>query len=202
MSEAAIKNTIQYVTFELDEEIFGLDVSKVLEILDVTTITKVPQSPDFMLGVINVRGSVVPVVDLRLKFGIKRVEATADTRIVIMEVALDGEIVVVGTLADSVLDVMELKPSQIEPPPKIGAKWRTEFINGIGRHGDRFIILLNIDRIFSGDGLAAVRAADREMGAMEEAAGYRKRSTSPGPDPPRSGSGDRNRRPRKNRHQD
>jgi purine-binding chemotaxis protein CheW len=147
----------QYLTFRLGEEMFALDVSQVREILDVTTITKVPRSPAFMRGVINVRGSVVPVVDLSLKFGMKKIERTLDTRIVVMEISLDGDITVIGALADAVHNVMEMETSQIEAAPKIGAKWNTEFIRGIGKHDDQFIIILDVDRIFSVDELSMVQ---------------------------------------------
>ena len=147
----------QYLTFRLGEEMFALDVSQVREILDVTTITKVPRSPAFMRGVINVRGSVVPVVDLSLKFGMEKIERTLDTRIVVMEISLDGEITVIGALADAVHNVMEMETSQIEAAPKIGAKWNTEFIRGIGKHDDEFIIILDVDRIFSVGELSMVQ---------------------------------------------
>ncbi|MDA8137916.1 MAG: chemotaxis protein CheW [Desulfobacteraceae bacterium] len=150
----------QYLTFKLGNEMFAIDVSQVREILDVTTITKVPRAPEFMRGVINVRGSVVPVVDLRLKFDMPKTEQTVDTRIVVMEIALDGELTIIGTLADAVHNVMDIEPSGIEPAPKVGAKWNTDFIKGIGKHQDQFIIILNVDRIFSADELAMVRQDD------------------------------------------
>jgi purine-binding chemotaxis protein CheW len=156
MAVAEITETQQYLTFRLGEEMFAIDVTQVREILDLTTITKVPRAPKFMRGVINVRGSVVPVVDLRLKFGLPERENTVDTRIVVMEVSLEGEITALGALADSVHEVMELEPDQIEPSPRIGARWRTEFIRGIGKRNDQFIIILNIDRIFSSDELAVI----------------------------------------------
>lgn len=146
----------QYLTFRLGEEMFALDVSQVREILDVTTITKVPRSPAFMRGVINVRGSVVPVVDMRLKFEMEKIERTLDTRIVVMEIALEGEVTVIGALADAVHNVMEMETDQIEAAPKIGARWNTDFIKGIGKHNDQFIIILDVDRIFSADELAMV----------------------------------------------
>ena len=161
MAEQSNETTAQqYLTFKLGEEMFALDVSQVREVLDVTTITKVPRAPAFMRGVINVRGSVVPVVDLRLKFDMARSERTVDTRIVVMEISLAGEITVIGALADAVHNVMDLEPGQIEAAPKIGAKWNTEFIKGIGKHDDQFIIILNVDRIFSADELAKVRPAE------------------------------------------
>ncbi len=158
MTEPKVKTlSHQYLTFKLGEEMFAIDVSQVREILDVTTITKVPRAPEFMRGVINVRGSVVPVVDLRMKFGMTGTERTKDTRIVVMEVALDGGPTTIGTLADAVHNVMDIESSSIEPAPKVGARWNTEFIKGIGKHNDEFIIVLNVDRIFSAEELALVR---------------------------------------------
>ncbi len=156
MNETGITETKQYLTFKLGDEVFALDVAQVREVLDLSTITKVPGSPDFMRGVINVRGSVVPVIDLRLKFGLPHTENTVDTRIVVMEISLEGEITVLGSLADSVDEVMELEPAYIEKPPRIGARWRVEFIKGIGKKDDQFIIILDVDRVFSSDELALV----------------------------------------------
>ncbi|MBT8339025.1 MAG: chemotaxis protein CheW [Desulfatitalea sp.] len=150
------KSVSQYLTFKLGEEMFALDVAQVREILDVTTITKVPRSPDFMRGVINVRGSIVPVVDLRLKFGLPVVERTVDTRIVVMEIHMDGDMNIVGALADAVHDVLDMDTTDIEAAPKLGAKWNTEFIKGIGKLDERFIIILDVDRVFSSGELALV----------------------------------------------
>jgi purine-binding chemotaxis protein CheW len=161
MNETAT-NTGQYLTFRLGDEIFALDVVQVREVLDMCSITKVPGTPDFMRGVINVRGSVVPVMDLRKKFGLPESEQTLDTRIIVMEIAIDGEVTILGTLADSVNEVLDLETDQIEPPPKIGARWRTEFIHGIGKRDDKFLILLDIDRVFSTDELALAEAAAGE----------------------------------------
>jgi purine-binding chemotaxis protein CheW len=161
MPEQFDKNMLhQYLTFKLGEEMFAIDVSQVREVLDVTTITKVPRAPAFMRGVINVRGSVVPVVDLRLKFDLSGTEQTLDTRIVVMEIALNGELTIIGTLADAVHNVMDIEPANIEPAPKVGARWNTEFIRGIGKHNDQFIIILNVDRIFLAEELALVQQPD------------------------------------------
>jgi purine-binding chemotaxis protein CheW len=145
---------VQYLTFKLADEIFALDVAKVREILELTTITKVPQTPDFMRGVINLRGSVVPVVDMRLKFGMSMTEQTVDTCIIVAEVTLDGDVIVLGALADSVQEVVEMEPGSIEPAPHIGAKLDTNFIKGMGKIDDHFVMILDIDRIFSSAELA------------------------------------------------
>ena len=148
MSVAGITETTQYLTFKLDEEVFAVDVAKVREILDFTTITKVPQTPEFMRGVINLRGSVVPVVDMRLKFGMSQTENTVNTCVVVMEIALGGETTIVGSLADSVQEVLELEPDLIEPAPHIGTRLKTDFIKGMGKHNDQFIIILDSDKVF------------------------------------------------------
>lgn len=144
-------NQQQFLTFQLGEEIFAVNVAQVREILDLIQITRVPQMPEYMLGVINLRGSVVPVIDLRRKFGLEAVEQTRDSCVIVLEVALDDELVVVGALADAVLEVLELDDHQIEPPPRLGMKLKTDFIRGMGRKDERFLILLDIDRIFSTD---------------------------------------------------
>jgi purine-binding chemotaxis protein CheW len=158
MSEAAIMETTQYLTFKLDDEVFALDITKVREVLDFTTVTRVPRTPEFMRGVINLRGSVVPVVDLRLKFGLSKTEKTVNTCIIIVEVKVDEETTVLGALADSVQEVMDLEPGHIEPAPKIGTRLNTEFIKGMGKRDDRFVILLDIDKVFSTSELAVVQA--------------------------------------------
>ncbi|RNC71011.1 MAG: chemotaxis protein CheW [Desulfuromonadales bacterium] len=155
MSVAAITETRQYLTFTLAEETFAVDVAKVREILEFTSITKVPRTPDFMRGVINLRGSVVPVMDMRLKFGMAETEKTVDTCIIVVEVLHEEEIIVLGALADSVQEVFELEPGDIEPAPKIGTRLNTDFIQGMGKHDGQFIMILDIDRTFSGDDLAA-----------------------------------------------
>ena len=162
MNETHIKETAQYLTFKLGEELFALDVTQVREVLDVTAVTKVPRSPDYMRGVINVRGNVVPVADMRLKFGLAQADHTVDTRIVVMELILENESLVIGALADSVHDVMDMDPEQIEAAPKIGAKWTTNFIKGIGKTGDQFIILLDIDKVFSSEEVKLLADTDAD----------------------------------------
>ena len=159
MSIAEMTETTQYLTYKLGAEVFALDISKVREVLDFTTVTKVPRTPDFMRGVINLRGSVVPVVDLRLKFGMSATEKTVNTCVIIVEVAVDGETTVLGALADSVQEVIDLAQGQIEPAPKIGTKLNTDFIKGMGKQDERFIIILDIDKVFSVDELSLVQAA-------------------------------------------
>jgi len=160
MSVTEITETRQYLTFKLSDEVFGIDVAKVREVLDFTSITKVPRTPDFMSGVINLRGNVVPVVDLRLCFEMSKTEKTVNTCIVVVEVILEGESTIIGALADSVEEVIDLEPNQIEPAPKIGVQIRTDFIQGMGKRDAQFIMILDIDRVFSAEELALVRNAE------------------------------------------
>lgn len=169
MSVTSITDTRQYLTFQLGEEIFGLDVSHVREILEFTTVTKVPKTPDYMRGVINLRGSVVPVLDMRLKFGLTQTEKMVNTCIIVVEVSFEDEHTIIGALVDSVQEVFELEPEQIEPAPKIGTQLKTEFIKGMGKKDDHFIIILNIDKVFSSEELAT--ALDKGMGDTMKMAG-------------------------------
>ncbi len=160
MNASTITEARQYLTFKLGNEIFATDVAQVREVLDLTTITSIPRTPDFMAGVINLRGSVVPVVDLRLCFEMSKTESTRNTCIVVVEVLLEGESTVIGALADSVEEVIDLEPEQIQPAPRIGTQIRTEFIKGMGKRDAQFIMILDIDRVFSAEELATVRAAE------------------------------------------
>jgi purine-binding chemotaxis protein CheW len=144
----------QYMTFKLGNELFAINVAQVREVLEVSTITRVPTAPNYMRGVVNVRGKAIPVVDLRLRFGLPATPDTLTTRIIVMELDLDGEITVLGGMADSVHEVIELDPSNINPPPRIAMRWKTEFIQGMGQRGDDFIIILDVNAVFASDELA------------------------------------------------
>lgn len=156
MSVSGITEALQYLTFKLEEEVFALDVAKVREILEMPLITKVPQTPEFMRGVINLRGSVVPVMDMRLMFGMSRTEQTVNTCIVVLETSLAGETIILGALADSVQEVVELEPDRIEPAPAIGTQMNTEFIRGMCEVDGFFVMILDIDKLFSSEELTAL----------------------------------------------
>ncbi|MFO0592328.1 MAG: chemotaxis protein CheW [Polyangiaceae bacterium] len=158
----------QYLTFTLDKEEFAVDIFKVREVLEFTTVTRVPRTPEFMRGVINLRGKVVPVIDLRLKFGMSRTETTIDTCVIIAEVDVRGEKTVLGALADSVQEVIELEPKNIEPPPHMGMRVAIDFISGMGKRDEKFLILLDIDKVLSEDETRAVSPA--QLPAHAEAA--------------------------------
>ncbi len=165
MSVPDITNISQYLTFRLDDEVFALDITQVREVLDYTAITRVPRTPDFMCGVINLRGSVVPVVDMRQKFAMPKTEKTVNTCIIIVEIKTADEDVLIGALADSVQEVIELEPENIEPAPRIGSGLKVDFIKGMGKRGEKFLIILDIDRVFSQKELSGV---DMASGAPPE----------------------------------
>ncbi len=169
----------RFLTMTLGDELFAIDIFSVREILDYTEITRIPQTPEFMRGVVNVRGSAVPVIDLRMKFGLGQVERTLNTRIVIVEIKRDDAVSVMGALADSVKEVLELETDRIDPPPRMGAAVRADFIRGIGKHGDRFLLVLDVDKVFSSDefldlaqlmGETPAGEADSERTTMDAAA--------------------------------
>ena len=162
----AIVEASQYLTFKLDEELYAVDIVKVREVLEFTAVTKVPRTPDFMRGVINLRGNVVPVVDMRLKLGLTQTEKTVNTCVVITEVDVDGEKTILGALADSVQEVIELDASQIVPPPRMGTRIDTDVIRGMGKRDDHFLIILDIDRVFT---VADVRAVSAETAPVAQA---------------------------------
>ncbi len=162
MNGEAIREITQYLTFMLGEELFSLEIARVREVLDNTIITRVPRTPDYMQGVINLRGSVVPVIDLRLKFGMPACDVTVNTCIIIVEAMVDSEMIILGLLADSVQEVLDLDRESIKPAPRIGTKLDTGFIKGMGRQNNRFIILLDIDRVFAADELDTMQGI-REM---------------------------------------
>jgi purine-binding chemotaxis protein CheW len=155
MGTSGITETAQYLSFKLDDEIFALDVGKVREILEYTTVTKVPQTPAYMGGVINLRGNVVPVIDLRQKFGMSVTERTVNTCIIVAEVQCEDELIVLGTLADSVQEVVEMDPACIEAAPHIGSRLNTAFLKGMGKVDDHFVMILDIDKVFSEEELGS-----------------------------------------------
>ncbi|MFI5119143.1 MAG: chemotaxis protein CheW [Thermoanaerobaculia bacterium] len=139
----------QYLCFRLAGEECAIGILKVREIIEYHTVTKVPAMPPWVRGVMNLRGSVVPVIDLTVKFGLPAGPVTNRTCIVIAEVALDGEPAVMGIVVDAVSRVLELAPADIEPPPAFGTSVRVDYLLGLGKFGDRFVLLLDIDRVLS-----------------------------------------------------
>lgn len=146
----------QYLTFMLGGEMFAIGILAIKEIIEFGNLTVVPMMPDFIRGVINLRGAVVPVIDMSARFGRKSAEVTRRTCIVIIEVEADNEKQDVGVVVDAVNEVLEIPQEQIEPPPAFGARIRTDFIRGMGKVGGRFVIILNVSKVLSIDDIAAL----------------------------------------------
>jgi purine-binding chemotaxis protein CheW len=146
----------KYMTFQLAEEVYGLEILKVREIIGLMDITRVPRSAAFIRGVINLRGKVIPVADLRLKFGMEACQATEQTVIIVVQYSVGGRNLTMGILVDQVLEVLQIEPAQVEPTPAFGdAGTESQFILGLGKAGDRVVFLLDIGRVLGGEVVAA-----------------------------------------------
>jgi len=142
-----------FFSFRLGHESFAVTILRVREVLEYLKPTRVPKTQKHMIGVINLRGNVVPVVDLRTLFGMPQGERTVHSAIIILDVGLRDEQVTIGALVDSVREVIDIKDSDIEPPPRIGMGLNTDFIKGMGRYAEEFLIILDVDKVFSIEGL-------------------------------------------------
>ena len=149
----------KYLTFTLAEEEYGIGILKVKEIIGVMPITTVPQTPEYMKGVINLRGKVIPIVDLRLKFGMQEAAYTEKTCIIVVEIASSAQKVMIGILVDSVSEVLNIKGADIEDAPNFGSRLNTNYILGMAKAGGNVKILLDIDRVLSSDELMALEKA-------------------------------------------
>ena len=158
-TEAAHNEQSQYLGFHIAGEEYAIGILRVREILEYDTVTKVPTTPPSIRGVINLRGSVVPVVDLAVKLGLPESVVTKRSCVVVVEIVLEGERTVMGLLADAVSQVIDLPESEIEPPPPFGTRIRVECLLGMGRAGKKFVLLLDIDRLLSTDDVAAAQTA-------------------------------------------
>lgn len=146
-----------YLTFYIGGEIFAASVTKVLSILEMEPITKVPLAPDYLLGVINLRGSILPIIDSKIKFGMPIDNNVKNPFIVVMEVFIDETNVQIGVLVDSVSEVIEVEPKNILPPPSIGTKYKAEFITGVFTLNDNsFAMLLDVDKAFASDEILSI----------------------------------------------
>ncbi len=149
MNQDNLSKINSYLSFKLGEEEFAAHVGKVLNILEMTKITEVPKAPGYMKGVINLRGTVLPVIDTRIKFGMAPTVYTTNTCIIVLDIQVDGEQIQIGALVDAVQAVLEIEKGQIMPPPSIGSKYKSEFIEGVANIDDKFIMILDMDAVFS-----------------------------------------------------
>jgi purine-binding chemotaxis protein CheW len=149
----------QFVTLGIDNEVFGVPVGTVLEILDMTPVFRIPDAPLHVAGLIDLRGHAVPVIDLRVRLGLPAAPMTPSTRILVLDVAVRDKRLVLGMIADRVFEVTSLDAGTIGPPPDIGTAWRCDYISGVGRRGDGFVIILDLPRLLSTDDVALLSVA-------------------------------------------
>ncbi len=150
--------TRQYLTFGVDRECFGLPIEHVREILDMRPISRLPQAPPYVVGLIDVRGAGLLVIDLRARFGVPPTAATNRTRIIVVDAAVGGKSLGVGLVADCVFAVSDLSGAALEPPPSMGSRWRADFVVGVGRENGAFVIVLDLDRLIEANELATTGA--------------------------------------------
>lgn len=153
-----IQSAESYLTFKLDSQLFAINVSKILEILEVKPITKVPKSPPFMKGVINLRGNVLPVIDTRNKFRMPDESFTIDTCIIVLNINIGKDTLLVGAVVDSVQKVIDIPAEAIKPSLSMGAIYREDFLNAIGKIDEEFVMILNIDKVFSAEDFSLIKA--------------------------------------------
>jgi purine-binding chemotaxis protein CheW len=158
--ERIMSELAQYLTLGLAGETFGISIRNVREILDMRPISRFPHAPDFLLGMIDVRGSGYPIVDLRIKLDLPSVAATEATRIIILDVPMGDKLVGVGFVADCVFEVTDIDESSIEPPPTVGGRWKSDYLAGVGRKGDKFIIIFDLARLMSSPEMAVSQNRD------------------------------------------
>jgi purine-binding chemotaxis protein CheW len=163
---AAVGIERQFVTLGIEREVFGVPVESVLEILDMQPVFRVPETPSYLLGLIDLRGRSVPVIDLRAKLGLPAIAATETTRILVLEVEVPGRTLVLGLVADRVFEVIALNADDIEPPPDIGVRWRSDYIRGVGHRDARFVIIFDLPRLFSTEDAIAIADAPQAAQAV------------------------------------
>jgi len=146
--------TKTFLTFSIGEEIFGASVMEVQSILGMHKITCIPQSPHYMKGVINLRGLVLPVIDTRLKLGLPEIQQSPASSIIVVEIPFGDTQVDIGIIVDSVKEVLEVDENNLQDPPTIGAKYKTDYISALTNHNNTFIMLLNLNKLFSSDELS------------------------------------------------
>jgi purine-binding chemotaxis protein CheW len=159
MAQAGIRSDTPFVILGLDREVFAVPVETVVEILDMRPLFRVPDAPPHLAGLIDVRGRGVPVVDLRIKLGLPAVPPTDSTRIMVLDIPVDGRRLIIGLMADRVFEVAQLEAGRMEPPPDIGARWRSNYIRGVGRRGDSFVVVFDLGRLFASEEQALIEAA-------------------------------------------
>jgi len=158
-ADGAVQGEVQqFLTFSLADEEYGVNILKVQEIKGWTPVTRIPNSPEYLRGVLNLRGTIVPIIDLRMRFNQPRVEYTPLTVVIVLSVATAAGARTIGIVVDSVSDVLNVGISEIKPTPNLGSKINTEFINGIAAANTKMIMLLDSDKLLTSDELAQLQA--------------------------------------------
>ncbi|MFN7011969.1 MAG: chemotaxis protein CheW [Allorhizobium sp.] len=146
---AGMSDEAQFVTFALGKEVFAVPVEVVREILDHEELFRIPNGPDYLLGLRDVRGQGVPTIDLRLKLGLPKTEPTSNTRVLVLDIPLEQRTLSLGMVADRVFEVIPFRRSQIEPAPEIGIRWSSEYIAGVVRRDEGFVVIVDLARLLS-----------------------------------------------------
>jgi purine-binding chemotaxis protein CheW len=165
--DAIATGPVQYLTFTLADEEYAVGVLQVREIIEYDAVTRVPSTPAWIRGVINLRGGVVPVVDLAVKLGLPERLATRRTCIVILEVAIEGEPLLMGVIADAVNQVVDIAPADVEPPPTFGTRIRVDFLKGMARSGRKFVLMIDVDRVLTTHEMLAAADVTSTAPALE-----------------------------------
>lgn len=152
-----------YLSFLLDDEIFAVNVEKVLEVLEFPKITKVPKAPAYIEGVVNFRGEILPVVDTRIKFNMPETKETSETVIIVLDLVFKEKSVILGAMVDAVKDVIEINITEIKSVPEMGSRYNVDFLSGMYRIDERFIMILDIDKVFSIEEMSVKSQAESEL---------------------------------------
>jgi purine-binding chemotaxis protein CheW len=155
-SSSILAKSGKYLTFNLGREVYGIEILKVQEIIGMMPVTRVPKTPNFVRGVVNLRGKVIPVIDLRLKFCLPDLEDTDRTCIIVVQVTLSGTPVIMGLIVDEVSEVLNVLANQLEASPSFGVQVNTDFILGMGKVGQKVVLLLDVDKVLTGDESLAI----------------------------------------------
>ncbi|TXH33942.1 MAG: chemotaxis protein CheW [Rhodospirillaceae bacterium] len=159
---------VQFVTLGIEREVFGVSVTSVLEILDMRPMFRLPEAPPYLAGLMDVRGRGVPVIDLRTKLGLPAVAATENTRVLVLNVRIGEKQVTLGLIADRVIEVIGLNTKDIEPAPEIGLRWKSDYISGIGRRNDGFVIIFDLPHLFSREEVMLIDSSQSKKVDMRE----------------------------------
>lgn len=158
--ETENKTLLSYLSFRLGKELFALEVDNVIEIVDVPRITQVPRAPEYMRGLVNLRGKILPLIDTCVKFGLKPIEITNETTIIVIELNINEQQAQFGVLVDEVMDVLEESPENLKESPTLNAGYKLEFIKGLIEVDDKFLMLINMNKVFSVEDLKEVEVAN------------------------------------------